>query len=824
MATPAYLPKRLISFRVGSGARQSYVVRDNLKGQSYDFEPWQFFVLEVLPGCEDAAKLASVFQDRFGYALPKKELHQMLATLADASLIIDEAEKHAVLAPYCRKTYEVDGEQAKQKSFHAMPNPLEASADPAAPGKTVPAAGAPVRPQAAAASEPNKDDTMPAGMQDAVNFDPRTSRWMWTWFNPTGLLKAVAPLLRPLQYSIYALPLLLFGALMVCYQQAHLLEEDVTRLVDGFNFAQHWLLSLLSVNLVVTCTTAVLAHIYRGTVSGFGIALIFGFYPRFTVKVGHVNQLARIERIWLHAAPLLVRLMLFSLSIFVWQATRHTSGPLPSSALAIAVTALIGLVIAGNPLIKSNGYHLLAAFTNEPHLRGKAYKTLISRLRGGTFKEANDLLLAAYAIATGAFMFILILGVAIFVGSALHELQLGGSAIIVAIVVGWLLLRRTIDYFTRVQAAYDRSLQFDRWRKRTQRPDEPGPGEATPPTPRWGLPSYAWRAAVLALLVALFLPYQYRPGGDFVIYPRLQQAVTTDVSGRIEEVFFDGGETVEKGTVLARLAVPEHQAQANIFEKKMNEQQAVIDDLKARPRPEDVMVAKMALSVEKTRADFSRSELKRMRQLARDGVAPQEELEEAEQHHAVNLRQVEEKRAALKVAERGPTEYEIAAAEAKLESLAAERDAFTDRVERAELVMPFDGKLLTLHLKQKGNSYYKSGEVFAEVEDSGHMTAEIEVPESEAGFVELGSAVHLKPLAYSAEAFTGKVVHIDWNVTSQTFGNVIKVIAVFDNEDGRLKNGMTGYAKIDGCTLPVWQAFTQSVARFVQVQVWSWIP
>ena len=51
-----------------------------------------------------------------------------------------------------------------------------------------------------------------------------------------------------------------------------------------------------------------------------------------------------------------------------------------------------------------------------------------------------------------------------------------------------------------------------------------------------------------------------------------------------------------------------------------------------------------------------------------------------------------------------------------------------------------------------------------------------------------------------------------------------KVIATIDNHEGMLKTGMTGEAKIDGETMPVWEAFSQAVIRFVKVQLWSWIP
>jgi putative peptide zinc metalloprotease protein len=68
------------------------------------------------------------------------------------------------------------------------------------------------------------------------------------------------------------------------------------------------------------------------------------------------------------------------------------------------------------------------------------------------------------------------------------------------------------------------------------------------------------------------------------------------------------------------------------------------------------------------------------------------------------------------------------------------------------------------------------------------------------------------------------VTTIDRNVTKEETGTTLKVIATIDNHDKELNTGMTGAAKIQGETMPVWKAFSQAVIRFVKVQVWSWIP
>ena len=94
---PAYLIRRLEAFRIAKGGEQSYILRDKLYGKTYDFDPWQFFVLEVLPGCETLDKLQSVFRDRFGREIGQDELEILFASIADQKLFDESALQHPLL-------------------------------------------------------------------------------------------------------------------------------------------------------------------------------------------------------------------------------------------------------------------------------------------------------------------------------------------------------------------------------------------------------------------------------------------------------------------------------------------------------------------------------------------------------------------------------------------------------------------------------------------------------------------------------------------------------------------------------------------------------
>ena len=89
------------------------MVRDKLHGKTYDFDPWQFFILEVLPGCDSLEKLQSVFKDRFDRDISKLEVDEFFASLADRRLLDESALQHPLLSPYAKLSYEiVDGKAA----------------------------------------------------------------------------------------------------------------------------------------------------------------------------------------------------------------------------------------------------------------------------------------------------------------------------------------------------------------------------------------------------------------------------------------------------------------------------------------------------------------------------------------------------------------------------------------------------------------------------------------------------------------------------------------------------------------------------------------
>ncbi len=810
---PAYLIRRFEAFRLVKGGEHSYLLRDKIQDKVYDFDAWQFFILEVLPGCETLEKLQSVFADRFDRSLTQKDVDELFGSMADRKLFDESAAQHPLLAPFMRPKYEVEEGKAKLKVFSA------ATAGVAAPPATVIAASPTPAPAAEKGRDPDKD--LPPGVQDALGMDWRTTSRMLGLFDPRPVLRVFGPVLRPLRYGIYAVPLLLAAALLLVYQYFHVLADDLSKIELQITLFQHLLMVFITVHVVTTVTAATVADAYKVAVEKVGITLTFGFIPRWVLKMNGAERLTRIQTMWLHGSTLIARIVMFSVGVLIWFNTRESQNQFSDFGLMLLFACGVGLLLeSGNPLVKANGYYLLSAYLNEAHLRGKAYAALLNKLRGGVYRAADSRLLVLYAVLSSTYVILIICVVGwMLTKFVLGDLALGGSAVLITLgFVGYMLWRNYAG-LKKFGETYERQAQFDRWRNRTL-PVEGEQGEVGTSSS-----SYWTRALLVCLLLLLFIPYPYEAGGSFLIYPARKQVISTDTPGLIEAVHFEGGESVKKGTPLARLAHADYLAEIKVLTAKIDEQKAVVQNLKTLPKPEEVKLAEQKLELERTRERFSRDKAPRLEKLYQVGAVSFEEFDSARKDHLTDVQQVAQRQAELALVKAPVTADQILAAEAKLASLQEERATYEGKVERTVLRMPFDGNILTLHLQDKVNSYLDKGMPFAALENTGVVTAEIDVAEADLQYVKVGAAVRARAVSFFDEKeFEGKVTVIDRNITQKSTGNVVKVIATIDNHDGALKTGMAGRAKIVGVKMPVWKAFTLVVVRFFEIQVWSWLP
>ncbi len=385
--------------------------------------------------------------------------------------------------------------------------------------------------------------------------------------------------------------------------------------------------------------------------------------------------------------------------------------------------------------------------------------------------------------------------------------------------------------------------------------------------------------------ILLSLPYPYRTGGSIQLLLPTQQQIQAQVDGRITKVFFKGGDGhwIKAGTVIANMEAVEIENAALTIQEQIRQQQADVEKeqanlnkLLATPKKEDVEVATQQVEVATQQVEVAKVQLKsairnaefstrqaarfkdlydtgafslqqyekaqNQAELDRNAVEEQKQnVEEQKQNVETKKQKVEEAQANLKLVLSGPHPQDIEAArqavEAARASLKRLQQQFKynqDQIKRTPLVMPIDGYLLTSYLEQKVGRYLKQGETFAVAEDNRNIRGEMRIPESNVGEFSLGGTVEVKLLAYPDKPIIGKVVSIEPNAsndpaisperTSSSGERFVKVLVDIPNTEKILKAGMSGFAKIEGRTMPLIAAFTRSLVRFVQIEFWSWLP
>ena len=505
VALPAYLPRRLQAFRIVQGDTTTYLLRDKLADKTHDLEPWQFFVLEVLPGCETIGKLLSVFEDRFGRQLSEAEVMKFFGWLADNKLLEEESAAHPLLKPFTKQSYALEHGLVKPKSFEELATTM-------APATTMPSSA--FGPATSEAKEGVPEDaTLAAGVNEAENLDPRAAGRAWKLFEIKPMLAALLPLVSPLKWVVYLLPFLGLSALILAVRYAPLAYEDLATLNEVTTLLAHAITSLLGDQHPGGAD----AGLHRPGVSRQrrpaehrpSLRLLPALHgtdsPHRPAEPARADVAAR-------RAAADARVSVQRRRARLVQHPRHVLRPCLAPGSRSPSSVRVNIVLAGgNPLVKGNGYHLLAAFMNEPYLRGKSYKAFMSKLRGGSASEADSSVLVTYALLNFLYAFVVVAVIVMIVTKFVAHLQVGGATIIVVLVLAGYLLRRTAQRFGRISTAYEQSVQFDRWRRRAM-PAEGGEAKQVE-TQTSRTTVYVRTAVLVSLLLLLFLPYRYEAGG-----------------------------------------------------------------------------------------------------------------------------------------------------------------------------------------------------------------------------------------------------------------------------------------------------------------------
>jgi len=682
-------------------------------------------------------------------------------------------------------------------------------------------------------------------------------------FDPDRLFTALAPRIRwcfTPAFVLLSSSLILAAVALAVFNWADVVQ-DFSRL---YAFST---LPLLLVTIFCVLTLHEFGHgltckHFGGEVRELGFLLLY-FQPAMYCNVSDAWLFPeKSKRLWVGFAGPYFELVLWALAMLTWRVA-DTATFLNTVALVVIATSGIKTFFNFNPLIKLDGYYLLSDYLDIANLRKKSFAYVggfLKRIFGfaDEFPPASPRerrIFLAYGLTASVFSFSFLGFAALTVGNFLLEQHeraafLGLTALIAT------RLRRKFRKMFRGASNLSDDEDFD-----STRPPDPGesgqhepaePRKMRTPEPRKRM-RRAWKRriklAVLACLTLAFLflgRMELRVAGPINVLPIHNADVRTEIAGIIEEIFVDEGDRVRKGDRIARLSDRDQRAELEKTQAEVQQVQARFDLLTAGPTPEQIDVARMAVTKAEDRLKFAQAKLARDQALFEQQLLSRNDFDITRELESTATNELASAKSSLQVLLKGSRPEEIKAAQAELERLQAQRRFLEEQLGLLNVVSPASGIVTTpsRQLKEMIRQMVQKGDMIAKVHELKTVTLEAAVSEKEIADVRAGQAVALKVRAYPDRIFHGKVTEIATTAQGAAASsaasstkpgasassaasagrpaNTVLVTTEIDNSADLLKPGMTGMAKIYCGERRFIDLVMRRLSLTFRVEFWSW--
>ncbi len=237
-------------------------------------------------------------------------------------------------------------------------------------------------------------------------------------------------------------------------------------------------------------------------------------------------------------------------------------------------------------------------------------------------------------------------------------------------------------------------------------------------------------------------------------------SVGSTVSGLIKEIYVDYNSQVKKGQILAQI-------DPATFEATVKQNQAQIENARAN-------LAKLQAI-----AEYDQKTYQRYKNLYAKNFVAKSELDQAYSTYKSDLAQID-------------------AARAQINQYQASLQTAQTNLGYTKIIAPVDGTVISreIDLGQPVAASFQAPELFTIAQDLTKMQIEVNVSEADIGRVKEGQDVTYTLDGYADSIFEGKVTQV--RLASTNTSNVVtySVIVDVDNNDLKLKPGMTANVSI----------------------------
>jgi len=314
-------------------------------------------------------------------------------------------------------------------------------------------------------------------------------------------------------------------------------------------------------------------------------------------------------------------------------------------------------------------------------------------------------------------------------------------------------------------------------------------------------------AVIVAGLLYTFFPRDKKEGNDFIKVSGNIETTEVDVgfkiSGRIVSRFFEEGDWVDQGKVLAKLDEEDLRNRLEVARATMMSARARLSKLLAGSRPEEIREAEANLNQARFDMENKETQYERMKSLFEKRVIPKETLDNAEAVFKIAKASYQKATENYLLVKEGPRKEDIEDARAQVEQARASVKLNETQLSYTILYSPISGVVLV-----------KSGEIgevvnpgtsIVTLADIKNIWLKAYIPETDLGKVKWGQEVIVTTDLHPKKEYRGKISFISSQAeftpkqiqTEKERVNLVYRIKVdIPNPDRELKPGMPADGKI----------------------------
>ena len=285
------------------------------------------------------------------------------------------------------------------------------------------------------------------------------------------------------------------------------------------------------------------------------------------------------------------------------------------------------------------------------------------------------------------------------------------------------------------------------------------------------------------------LTYSLYANGD--ILPLMQVDLYPKVSGYLEKISVQIGDSVRQGQVIAQIDQVEFLQKVKEVEAKVIQVRAQYAELEAGTRAEDIREAEEAVKQAQSRFNNAKQQRERVEALYQKGVISKKEFDVSEMDYNVTEAQLASIEQHLKVLKDGVRPEVKAASLGKLKEMEAILAQEQIRLQNTQILAPFSGEIIRRNVDN--GALVSSSTPLVTLVHMETLKVVANVLEKDIAFMKPGMKAKILTEAYPGKPFEGTVVRINkaLDLATRTLQAEINI----PNPGRLLKPGM--FAKIE---------------------------